>query len=63
MLALLLIVSTFQALNPKDALALQYRGAAYAEKKDMRRANLDAAAALTINPSPDTRLRGQRPVP
>ena len=39
------------ALNPGDARAYQYRGEAYAAKQDMRRANLDAAAALRINPS------------
>jgi hypothetical protein len=39
------------ALNPQDALAYQFRGAAYTAKKDRRRADLDAEAASHIDPS------------
>ena len=38
------------ALNPNDALAYRFRGSAYAAKRDLKRAGLDDAAALRLNP-------------
>jgi Flp pilus assembly protein TadD len=37
------------ALNPKDALACNFRASAYAEKKDFKRANTDEAKARELD--------------
>jgi regulator of sirC expression with transglutaminase-like and TPR domain len=39
------------ALNPKDPLAYRFRGAAYAAKKDFKRANADEAATRQLDPA------------
>ena len=38
------------AVNPKDALAYNFRASAFAAKEDLKRANLDEAMARQLDP-------------